>query len=107
VQPVVDRVQVGLADVLGRVDPEAGDAVADQLVEVRRQPVAHRALPGVEVGQTHQLAAEHLLGVVEVLAASAVPSVTFVVTPFTRRQVEATPMGRSRAAQSVSSSKSA
>ena len=36
-QPGVDGIEVVLADVLGRINPEAGDAVADQLVQVGGQ----------------------------------------------------------------------
>ena len=67
----VDRVQVALADVLGGVDAEAGDAVPEQLVEVAGQLRADRAGVGAQVGQADQLAVEHLLLVVEVLDASA------------------------------------
>ena len=70
-QLVVDRGQVGLADVLGRVDPEAGDAVADQLVEVGRQLVADGRGVGPQVGQPEQLAREDLLLAVEVVDAAA------------------------------------
>jgi hypothetical protein len=66
-QPGVDRVEVVLANVLGRVHPEAGDSVADQLVQVGRQRVLYRVGLGPKILQADEVALEHLQFIVEVL----------------------------------------
>ena len=65
------RIQVVLADVLGRVDPEAGHAVADQLVQVGRERVLYLGGLGAQVGQADQLALGDLQVVVEVVDVAA------------------------------------
>src|SRR5690606_23075672 len=95
VQAGDDRLQVGLGDVLGRVDAEARHADGDQVVEVVRDPVADVGGGGPQVGQADQFAVLHLPLVVPVgdVAAAVVEVLALV-----EARVLVLAVGRPRAA---------
>ena len=70
VQQRLQAREVDLADVLCRVDPEAGHAHVDELVEVPGDGRADVVGLGPQVGEAEQLALGHLQEVVEVVDAA-------------------------------------